>query len=348
MGLFEQIISDENIRLAYKNTLKGKAKFKTAAVIFGQNETQNLQKLKQSLIDNTYFPNAYIYFKVYDPKERIIYAPKYVDKIVQHMLNNVLSDWYAKRFIYDSYACIKNKGNGRAVKRLHYFLRYAKWNYGPQVYITRVDISKFFYSIDRQILKNIIRRQITCLRTRNLIFSIIDSSPEDMGLPLGNLTSQLFANVYMNELDQYMKRNLGVKLYLRYADDIFIISQNKENARLILNSVREFVELKLNLKLHPYKSDVLPLDKGLDALGFKLFTTHIVLKRSTKISIKRRLSKMKKALQQGENSILLERRLNSWLSHVRSASVMNFINDLIAKYDFLYLNEKNILKIKSS
>lgn len=284
---------------------------------------------------------------VYEPKERIINAPHYKDKIVQLAINNVLKEVYQPCFIYDTYACLDNKGTHACVKRISYFMRKAKWEYGEDAYIIKIDVKKFFYTIDRKILKLLLPIKIKCKKTLELLFKIIDSAKliDILGLPLGNTISQICANVYMNVVDQYAKRNLRLKYYVRYADDIVIIVKNKEEANRILNLIKMHVEAQLHLKLNKNKSKIFPVNQGVNTIGFKIYPTHMLLRNDSKKKIKRKLNKMKRLLVEEKMTIeKAEQILNSWFGHAKQANSHNFINKLLNKYDFIKL-EKEVLKI---
>jgi len=221
-------------------------------------------------------------------------------------------------------------------------------NYDEKAYIVKIDIQKFFYSIDRGILINILRKKIRCEKTLSLLIKIIDSSPGELGLPLGNLTSQLLANIYLDQLDQFVKRRLGVKYYVRYADDVIMIVENKQKAKELLKVVTEFLKEDLNLIAHPAKSRIQPLILGTESLGFKIFYTHILLNRRTKNSIKRFLRNVPKYLRTDTFTVKeIESRLNTWLAHARHANSAEFIFSLTKKFNYLYIDHKNLLRISA-
>lgn len=349
-NLIEQVVAKENIYDAYKKTLKGDGKYKKEAMLFSINETYNLMNLRQSLIDGSYKFDGYVEFYVYEPKKRLIHAPTYKDKIVQLAFNNVLKKIYNPTFIYDSYACIENKGTHKCVDRISYFMRKAKWEYDDNAYIIKMDIEKFFYTIDRGILKKIIKKKIRCEETLKIIFGIIDSANQIdyRGLPLGNTLSQLFANVYMNEIDQYAKRKLGIKYYVRYADDTIIIVKNKETAKKILNKLTKFYQEELNLKMSEDKTKIFPLAQGVNAIGFKIHPTHRLLRNDSKKKIKRKSKRFPNSIAEGRMTAeKAEQILNSWLGHAKHGNSYNFIQSLLKRNDYLYLNYKGVLKVDS-
>ena len=287
-------------------------------------------------------------FTVYEPKERIIDAPHYRDKIVQLAINNVLKGYYNRLFIHDSYACIDGKGTHLAVDRLSYFLRKSYWQFGDRATIVKVDIRKFFYSIDRKVLKSILRKRIRCDKTLRLICKIIDSADDisPKGLPLGNTLSQICANIYMNELDQYCKRKLGVKYYLRYADDIVIIAESKETAKQLLDEVVLFLRCNLKLEVNENKTKIFPIHQGVNTIGYKIHKTHRLLRSECKKKIRRKARKLKGLLSAGTvRPEKVEQILNSWLGHARHGCSHNFTKHLLSKNDYIYMDGSGVLKV---
>ena len=311
--MFDQIVSWENAVDAYAKSRKGGLKFKAEALEFEQDWHYNLSQLLDELKQETYRPGSYHSFYVYEPKQRLIVAPAYRDKVVQHMLNNILRDYFEPKFIFDSYACIRNKGNKAAVLRFQQFKRTVLRDHGEHSYCAKADIKKFFYSIDRSILIKILHKKLHCQRTINLLSLFIYSDSSDVGLNLGNLISQLLANVYMNEVDQRMKRVHKVRYYLRYADDIFIAAESKAEAQRSLSAYISEVETRLNLEVSPKKCVVSPTHCGMVALGYKVYPTHIELKRQAKVRFKRMLK--------APNI----HSLNSWLGFAKVAKCENLI-----------------------
>lgn len=330
--LFKRIISWSNILDAYNKTQKGKSKYKYDAMKFKENDISNLINLKTSILYGTYRHSGYTQFAVYEPKLRMIYAPKYIDKIVQHMINNVLRDVYEPTFIFDSYACIRGKGNQAAVKRIQQYQRMAIKAYSNP-YLLKIDISKFFYTIDRDILKGIITRKIKDKHVLSLLYSIIDSFTEPLGLPLGNLTSQLFANIYLNEIDQRIKHLYKVSFYVRYADDMFLILENKEHANelklLISNDINNILKLLIN----PKKVYIKPANV-IDGLGFKIYKDNIRLLNKNKNNLKK-LLKYKNP-----------NRLNSWYGYAHISNCYGLIRYNLKSSNIIdFKNNKFIKKI---
>lgn len=345
--LIDQITSVENFDRAYKQTQKGKNKYKGAALAFSINETKNLNKLRQSVIDRSYTFGSYISFMVLEPKERLIHAPGYEDKIVQIAINNILKKTYYHTFIYDSYACIDNKGTHKCAERLHYFLRKSRWQYGEKAYIVKIDIKKFFYRIDRKILKRILKRKVDCTQTYDLLCHIVDSSEQisEVGLPLGNTLSQIEANIYMNEVDQYAKRTLGLKYYIRYADDIVIITKDKSKAKETLNQMKNFIAENNKLSSNNKKTKIFPINQGVNAIGFKMHPTHKLLRDDSKKKIKRKAKKIRQLLILNKmKPEKAEQIFNSWMGHASHANSYNFISKLLSSNDYIY-RVNSILKV---
>lgn len=356
-NIYDDITSFHNLRWAYDKSIKGKNKYSADAMVFAKNETYNLHVLQKELKEQAYKPSGYIRFKVYEPKERIIDAPKQVDKIVHLAADRILKAVYQPAFIYDSYACLDNKGTHKAVDRVSQFMRKSHWEYREDAYIIKLDVSKFFYSIDRDILKQLLRKKIKCKRTLWLLDTIVDSANEIdlLGLPLGNTTSQILANVYMNELDQYCKRVLQIKYYVRYADDVIAIVKNKEQAIINLEHMEAFLQNELHLVANPKKTRIFPLEQGVNAYGYKIYKTHRLLRNESKKKIKRKSKKMRRLLKDGKmKPIKAEQILNSWLGHARFGSSRNFINSLIERNDYicrkgnkLSVNMNKILEVQN-
>lgn len=345
--MFSEITSASNFEVAFKNTQRSQGKYKGHAITFYRNKNFKLNELRQSIINATYLPLPYIQFTVTEPKERIIFAPHYQDKIVQHAINNVVAPFMRGKYISDSYACIVGKGNQRAVIQLQKYLAAATRHFGENAYLVKIDITKFFYSIDREILKGILRTHLRCERTVQLLSVIIDHSPDEQGLPLGNLTSQLLANIYLNVLDQYCKRALKCEFYLRYADDVFILTRNKQSAQYLLNHLTEYISQRLNLNVHPTKSVINPITTGVVALGYRVYYNKILLLNKTKVKIKRMLNKIN---NNPPNSLLtlmkLEERINAYFNFIKIANSFGFIQSLLNNYSFLYQDIKGVIKIQ--
>ena len=280
---------------------------------------ENINKLINEIQFQNYKPKPYYKFYIYEPKERLIYAPAYRDKVVQIALNEILSDIINPRLIPDTYGSIKGRGNHRAADRVQYNMRCAKRIWGIKSYTLKLDIKKFFYNIDRDILKSIFRKHIVDDNILNLLDILTDSFDEvsPVGIPLGNTISQLSANIYLNELDQYLKRKYSLKYCVRYMDDVVIQVDGKQKARTILEDARIFLEDRLNLGLNTNKSKYNPVKNCVNAFGYKIWTTHRKLRKRCKDTLKDILKE--------EDQDTRTKRLSSWLGHASKANSYNFI-----------------------
>jgi len=288
---------------------------------------------------------------VHEPKERVIDAPHFKDKMVQLAINNVLKEVYQSCFIYDSYASLDNKGTHKCVDRIQHFMRKAKWEYGEDAYIVKIDVRKFFYTIDREVLKRTLGKKIKCEKTLRLLYKIIDSA-EDIdliGLPLGNTLSQIDANIYMNKIDQYCKRKLRLRYYVRYMDDMIIVVKNKKKAKEARENVSSFIKSELKLNINKNKTKIFPINQGVNAIGFKIYTTHRLLRNSSKKKIKRKAKKMRHLLEEEKmKPEKAEQILNSWKGHADNGCSYNFIEKLLERNNHIYMNKKGVLKVDMS
>lgn len=339
VNIFNEITQWDNILKAYAETQKGAPKHKRPAVRFRQNETENLKLLLESVKDKSYQPSEYYKFIITDPKERIIFAPAYQDKIVHHMVYSVLREFYETKFIFDSYACIRGKGNQAAVQRIQHFMKVHQRN-NKEVWLAKLDVSKFFPSINREILKLVLAKDIKCKDTLELCYLIIDSSPTVKGLPLGCVSSQLFANVYLNGLDHFIKREMKVKHYVRYADDLFLFLDSRAAADEASLTVSGYMLNNLHLSCAENKRYVKDATLGVDGLGYKIYSTHIVLKAQVKKRMNKRLRSFPSLYKEGATVKQLEQRLNSWCAHAKLAKVQNYIDSLLVSFKWLSYTDR--------
>ena len=275
--------------------------------------TDNLLSLHQELKEKTYKHGYYEQFKKNDPKPRDIHKASIRDRLVHHTLCRILAPYFERYFIYDSYSCRLEKGTHRAVNRLRSAARKVSHNNTRTVWILKGDIRKFFANIDHKILKTILQRYIPDTDILRLLEQLIDSfhtpsqdchshengnpdwipacagMTQPNGLPLGNLTSQLFINIYMNEFDQFVKRELKMKHYFRYSDDFIIVHERKSILEHLIPKISEFLKTKLKLALHPDKLFIKTLASGMDFLGWIQFPHHRLLRTSTKRRMFRKL-----------------------------------------------------------
>ncbi len=294
--IYYKLITKQNVFRGYKEFLVGKSK-KKDVIRFDENKIQNLASLRKALIFKTYRPQGYSEFYVRDPKTRIIHKAQVVDRVVHHIVSDQLEEIFEPTFIYHSYACRKKKGTHRGVRTLQKMGMSVSRNNKRNCWILKCDIKKFFASMNHQVLLKILSRKIKDKDFLDLLSKIIDSFVSDRtldmnnkkGVPIGNLTSQFFSNVYLNELDQYVKNTLRVRHYIRYADDFVFLSEDREYLKSLVDPIREFLKSELDLELHPQKIIMRKFRSGVDFLGYVIFPTHILPRTKTRRRLLRKI-----------------------------------------------------------
>jgi RNA-directed DNA polymerase len=288
---YDDIISTENLLDAWKEFARGKQKKKDVQA-FEYNLIENISKLHADLVSGTYQHGGYEHFKINDPKPRDIHKASVRDRLLHHALYRKLYPFFDRTFIADSYSCREGKGTHRAMNMFRRRAYQASKNHTKTLWVLKCDIRKFFASIDQPALLTILRWNISdeqiLLLLRNVIESF-HSTAFGKGLPLGNLTSQLLVNIYMNEFDQFVKHKLKVKYYIRYADDFVLLSQDRAWLVKTLPYMEVFLRKRLKLEMHPDKVSVTTLASGIDFLGWVHFPDHRVLRTKTKRRMFRRI-----------------------------------------------------------
>jgi hypothetical protein len=298
-NLYEKICSMNNLANSWRRARKKKTK-KIYVVEFEKDTRGNLLRLKEELLNQTYNPEPMKTFILRDPKTRKISKSAFRDRIVHHSVVGAIEPIFERIFIYDCCANRIRKGNLFALKRLKYFINKISENgdclrnrfndknfiFG---YCLKADIKHYFQEVNRNILLNIIRKKISCEKTINLIKLILNNFEGEKGMPLGNLTSQFFANVYLNELDYFVKHKLRAKCYIRYVDDFILLHKSKHQLEIWKEEIRKFLKQELNLELHPDKSQIVPLSRGLDFVGFRNFYHFKLLRKRNTDKIKRKI-----------------------------------------------------------
>ncbi|MDR3126162.1 MAG: hypothetical protein LBT92_00850 [Rickettsiales bacterium] len=293
-NLWEKIVSRENLMLAYKKAAKGKS-VRASVRKFAKNLERNLETLRQSLLDRTFRTSPYRSKEIYEPKKRVIYIlPFCPDRIVQHAVMNVLEPIWTSMMIRDTYACIKGRGIHAGSRRTMDFARRNK-------YALKCDISKFYPSIDHAVMKSVIRRKIKDRDVLWLLDGIIDSFPGSKNAPIGNYCSQWFGNLYMGELDHFVKSELCVRDYIRYCDDFILFANDKRQLRAWLGAVGEFLGSRLGLGFS--KSDIFPVSRGIDFLGYRHFRDFVLLRKSTAQRLKRKVAALPRLVGEGRMGI---------------------------------------------
>jgi len=286
---YEYLISIDNLLLAYQEFIKGKRNKKDVQE-FSFRLMDNIILLHEDLQNNTYKHGDYQQFSINDPKPRTIHKASVRDRLLHHAVYHILYPFFDKTFISDSFSCRNNKGTHKALSQFKKYGYIVSKNNTKICWVLKCDIKKFFASIDQQTLISILEQYILDENIVNLLKEIIFSFKPN-GLPLGNLTSQLFSNVYLNEFDQFVKHRLKVKYYIRYADDFVILSENRNNLEKIIPEIKEFLQDKLKLQIHPNKIYIKTLSSGVDFLGWVNFADHRVLRNKTKKRMMQRIKK---------------------------------------------------------
>ena len=299
-SLFNQIVSFENLRIAWLKARKGKTS-KTAVKNFSRNVNANLQLLHDRMVSSPPLLSQYVQFKICDPKERIISVVPFSDRVIHHAIINVLEPVFERQFIYHTYACRKGKGT-------HAAARYAFKCAGCSTYFLKLDVRKYFDSIDHTVLKSLLCRIIKDSRCLELLFSVIDSytschavpDSASRGLPIGNLTSQFFANLYLSPLDHFILEQLKPKGYVRYMDDMVLFADSLAELKGAFMAVRRFCCEKLNLLLkEPVFGRTI---HGVPFLGWRITSKSIFLLGKTKRRMKKKLNQIQAEYDGGKIS----------------------------------------------
>lgn len=281
-NLYDQICDIGNLRLADERASKGKAK-QYGVIVHRRYQEQNLLKLQNMLLDKTYKTSEYARFMVYEPKEREVFRlPYFPDRIAHHAVMNILEPVFVSTFTADTYSCIKGRGIHAAV----YKLKDALKDKAGTRYCLKLDITKFYPSIDHDILKSLLRRKIKDVNLLWLLDEIIDSAE---GVPIGNYLSQYLANFYLTYFDHWIKEQRGVKRYFRYADDIVVLDSNKAELHKLLAEIKEYLQVNLKLKVKR-NYQVFPVaDRPIDFLGYRFHPEYTEIRKSIKQSFARML-----------------------------------------------------------
>jgi retron-type reverse transcriptase len=345
-NLWNRVIDFSNLLQAAQKAQRGK-RFRDNVLAFNHNLEAELIQLQLELKSQTYSPGSYKTFQIRQPKRRLISAAPYRDRVVHHALCNIIAPILEKSLIPDTYANRVGFGSHRALQKFTRLVRNHR-------YVLQCDISKYFPSIDHAILKSLIRRKIKCPDTLWLIDTIIDASnPQEAvihhfpgddlltpvqrkrGLPIGNLTSQFFANFYLSSFDHFVKENLKAKHYLRYVDDFAFLS----NDRTFLANIRLVVEdylSTLRLRIHPIKSQLFATKIGANFLGFRIFPTHIRVRNQNLRYARKRLKEMQvayaaRAITPSE----IQQSLQSWATHLKHGDTWQLRNQIFSELVFV-------------
>lgn len=339
---FEVMADFNSLYDAYMEARKGK-RWKYAVIRYEVNVLENLMFLHFMLTSKKYRLSPYHCFLIHEPKERLIMYNGFRDKIVQHSLcDHVLEPALVKTFIYDNYASQKGKGTHFGLDRLKLFMQKYYRQSGPDGWVLKCDISKYFYRINHGVLKSQLRRVITDPDVLWLLDMIIDST-EGPGIPIGNHTSQWFAVLYMSGLDHMIKERLGIKFYGRYMDDFYLIHHDKDYLIYCLGEIKKFL-VPLGLELN-HKTAIFPLSQGIDFLGFRTYMTDsgkIVrkIRRDSKNRIRRKLKKFRHLLDEGQITFeTVIQSYSSWTDHAKHGNSHHLIRQTDELFYTLFKKE---------
>ena len=318
---------------AHDRAKQGKTN-KKEVILFEMDLETNVMNLYRNLKNGKYKMGKYREFTIYEPKERIIKALPYVDRIVhQWYIEEFIKPFIVPKFVTSSFACLENKGTHAAVKTLQKYMRLMKKK-NPDYYVLKCDIKKYFYTINKNILFNIMKSYISDKKLLQLTEIFIFDNNDIKGIPIGNYTSQFFANIYLDKLDHLIKDKLRVKYYVRYMDDFVLSLNNKEEAKQILKEITEFLEKKLDLELNK-KTRYYPNKLGIDFCGYKIYDTHIKIRKRSIVKIKRKIKVWNNLYAQDKldfhNFLLC---FNSFKGHIKHGNCYNLYNKLVSTIDF--------------
>lgn len=320
--LFEKAFTKENLYLAYLDARKGKRK-KRATLNFERNLGAQIEALYIELNSSKYRPRPYSQFKVYEPRERVINAPAFRDLVVQHAIYRIIYPIYNNSFIDTSYACRKGGGTHKASG---YTQREMK-KYNGELYFAKLDIRKFFYSIDRQILRKLFEKKIKDKRFLDVMCEFTEMNTEK-GIPIGNLLSQLYALIYLNPLDHFIKRELKKKSYVRYVDDFVTIGLTLDEAKEVKALSEKFVQENLNLELSHWH--IQKIKRGINFVGYRTW-------KKIKFVRKHSIYKMKKAIKKKKIESII-----SLVGHAQKTGTLKYYRKLLIEFSIL-----NLLPIRS-
>jgi retron-type reverse transcriptase len=335
-NLWEHVVAFENVYQAYREASRGK-RYRQESLEFKYALEDNLCTIVHELVWDMYKPSPMRQFWIIDPKRRLIAAPAFRDRVIHHALCQVIEPVFEKRFINGSFACRVGLGTHAAMQYTLSCVQQAKRQWG-KYYVLKGDVNKFFPSVHRETLKKIICRTIRDQKVLHLIDIIIRSyeSPEQdgRGIPIGALTSQLFANIYLDKLDHYLKEVCRVTYYARYMDDFLILHRDKKVLQTLLCKVEDYLHEELRINLNP-KTGIFPGKQGIDFCGYRIWPTHVKPRKSTVKRAKKRLKKM--AQEYKTNPGILEHAkasLNSFLGYVKHCSGYKTTKTLLQKAIF--------------
>lgn len=323
-NLYTKIYDLDNLYLAYSKAKTGKSKSK-GVIQFESDLDNNILQIQKELIEQTYITSEYNVFTIRDPKERTIYSLPFRDRVVQHAIMNIIESLWTSVFISQSYSSIKGKGIHGAWKHIRRDMKNRK----QTQYCLKMDITKFYPSIDHHIMKQIIRKKIKDEKLLHLLDGIIDSAP---GMPIGNYLSQFLANLYLSYFDHWLKEVKRVKYYYRYADDLIILGDSKQNLHLLGIDIQSYLSENLKLKLKS-NYQVFPIvSRGIDFIGYIFYHTHTMLRKRIKKNFCRCVAKLNRKVLTAKDYRI---KICSWLGWCKYCNSKNLIKTIIKHEEVL-------------
>ena len=322
----------EKLMEAHKKARKGKG-YRKEIILFNLKQEEYIMYLLDVLNNKSYKHGGYQVFYVTEPKLRKIEKSRYIDRVVHRWLvDNFLEPYFVPTFINTSYACLKGKGMHKACLDVQAAMRHCK-NIWGEYYILKMDVTKYFENIDKRILLSILERKILDKDVMWLIKEILYSQKKEVGLEIGNYTSQLFANIYLNEVDQYVKKELGVKYYFRYLDDSVLLVYSKEEAKYCLEKIKEFLFLRLGLCLNK-KTQIFKSKQGVNFCGYKINEYRLKIRDKGKRKLKKKVRKLKILVKEGKiSSLEAKKYLAGHIGYIKIANTWNLENKLFYRED---------------
>lgn len=327
---YDKFLTYENLMKAHLQSRKSKG-YRKDIILFNLKQEEYIKYLYEKLKNQKYKHGEYKTFYIYEPKKRKIEASRYIDRIVHRWyVNSFMEEYFIKQFIRTSYACIKNRGMHLAAIELKNGMRKCKtkWN---EYYILKMDVAKYFQNINKDKLYNILKRKIKDEKLLWLTKEIIYSTEGEKGIPIGNYTSQVFANIYLNEIDQYIKHKLKVKYYYRYMDDSVLLVQTKIEAKELLKKIGKFLKEELDLELNN-KTQVFKNKQGVNFCGYKINEYRMKIRDKGKRKLKKKIKKLKYEIRKGKiSSKGAKKYLVGHIGYIKYANTYCLINKLFAE-----------------
>lgn len=324
---YEKALSYEALMKAHVQSRKGKG-YRKEIILFNLKQEEYIMWLYEQLKTLKYKHGGYKVFYITEPKLRRIEKSKYLDRIVHRWyVNSFIKPYFVPQFIETSYACLENKGMHKACLDVQRTMKHCK-NIWGEYYILKMDIKKYFENINKNIVYEILQRKIKDEKVLWLTKEILYSNNGENNLPIGNYTSQMFANIYLNELDQYVKHKLKGKYYFRYMDDAILIRKTKEETKQDLENIKEFLRKQLRLELNK-KTQIFKNKQGINFCGYKINEYRLKMRDKGKRKLKKKVKKLKQKIEQGEiNSKEAKRYLAGHLGYMKIANVKNLKESL--------------------